>query len=163
MFLVVYGNDNFQLYYTFVDNNGAVRLVGGRDEREGRVEVFYEGQWGTVCGDLWGELETQVVCKQLNFFHAGQCMYMYIPVAMLHLTGYGFINAAVLSVKKASRFFNGVGTGPIHMDHVDCTGVELQLIACNFSINHTCTHTRDIGVVCPGKSSPVLYILLFLK
>lgn len=66
-----------------------------------------------------------------------------------------FNNAVVLSVKKTSGVFGGVTTGPIHLGHVRCTGEELQLINCNFSIIHTCTHTQDVGVVCPGKSSPV--------
>lgn len=69
-----------------------------------------------------------------------------------------FNNAVVLSVKKTSGVFGGVTTGPIHLVHVRCTGEELQLINCNFSIIHTCTHTQDVGVVCPGKSSPV-YLL----
>lgn len=64
-----------------------------------------------------------------------------------------FNNAVVLSVKKTSSFFSGVSTGPIHMGHVRCSGEELRLINCNFSIIHTCTHTQDVGVVCPGKSS----------
>ena len=56
----------------YIDEVGAIRLVGGRDEREGRVEIFYEGEWGTVCGDLWGEEETMVVCKQLHFYRETQ-------------------------------------------------------------------------------------------
>ena len=54
------------IYYACVD--GDIRLVGGGNEREGRVEVFYGGQWGTVCGDRWMDRASEVVCRQLDFF-----------------------------------------------------------------------------------------------
>ena len=51
---------------------GDLRLVGGRDKREGRVEIYYNGEWGTICGDLWEDPQTKVVCRQLNFYEEGQ-------------------------------------------------------------------------------------------
>nr|KAF6402176.1 serine protease 12 [Rousettus aegyptiacus] len=47
--------------------DGVLRLAGGKDSHEGRLEVYYRGQWGTVCDDGWTELNTNVVCRQLGF------------------------------------------------------------------------------------------------
>ena len=51
--------------------NGEIRLVGGRNESEGRVEIFLGGKWGTVCNNSWGVLDANVVCKQLGFTSSG--------------------------------------------------------------------------------------------
>ena len=55
---------------------GSVRLVGGPSPYEGRVEVFTDGQWGTICdgGDDWNDWiyqDAQVICRQLGFTTAG--------------------------------------------------------------------------------------------
>ena len=48
---------------------GALQLVSGNgtDSNEGRVEICYGGQWGTICDDFWGRYDAQVVCRQLGY------------------------------------------------------------------------------------------------
>ena len=47
--------------------SGEARLVGGTASHNGRVEIFYNDAWGTVCDDLFDNNDAEVVCRQLGF------------------------------------------------------------------------------------------------
>ena len=51
--------------------DGNVRLVGGSDSREGRVEVCANDIWGTVCDFDWDATDADVVCRQLELSDSG--------------------------------------------------------------------------------------------
>ena len=58
-----------------------------------------------------------------------------------------------------SRAYFGEGTGPIHIDDVQCGGGENNLLECNYQSNHNCFHSDDAGVRCvtvSPTSTPVL-------
>ena len=50
---------------------GDIRLSGGTNGLEGRVEVCFNNRWGTVCDDAWGTNDARVVCRQLGFNDTG--------------------------------------------------------------------------------------------
>ena len=50
--------------------NGQVRLTGGTTSNQGLVEVYCNGQWGTVCDDSFGKNESNTVCRQLGYTNA---------------------------------------------------------------------------------------------
>ncbi|NXK60925.1 HIPL1 protein, partial [Sylvietta virens] len=110
-------------------NNGAVRLMrqGRRGRGRGRVEIFIDGQWGTVCDDGWSLPAAAVVCRQLGFPYA------------------------VRASKKAEF---GEGTSlRILLDDVQCSGQEGTLLECSHADvgTHNCSHEEDAGVVCSKK------------
>uniref|UniRef100_A0A4W3GAN6 SRCR domain-containing protein n=1 Tax=Callorhinchus milii TaxID=7868 RepID=A0A4W3GAN6_CALMI len=104
----------------------SLRLVNGQHSCEGRVEVFYNGTWGTVCSDSMGLEDAEVICKQLGCGHA----------LKVDIDG---------QIDKAS--------GPIWMDDVECNSQESFLWQCSSTPwgEHDCEHSDDVRVVCEGK------------
>ena len=52
--------------------DGDVRLADGSSEREGRVEICYNGVWGTVCDYGWDSVDASVVCIQCGYGQTGE-------------------------------------------------------------------------------------------
>ncbi|NXU73950.1 C163A protein, partial [Oreotrochilus melanogaster] len=100
-----------------------LRVIGGETGCSGRVEIWQQGSWGTVCDDSWDMADAEVVCKQLG------------------------CESAVSALSEAAF---GEGTGPIWLEKVHCKGTELSLWDCPadplFSKN--CDHKEDAAVDC---------------
>ena len=107
----------------------AVRLVNGPYPSEGRLEVSYNGAWGTVCDDYFELVDANVVCRQL---------------------GYG--NA--IEVDGSAYYGEGAYNRNIWLDDVDCDGDEDTIAQCRHNTYgwgaHDCSHSEDVGVLCGG-------------
>ena len=47
--------------------SGMIRLQGGDFANQGRVEVYCNGQWGTICDNGFGSDDANIICKQLGY------------------------------------------------------------------------------------------------
>ena len=109
-----------------------MRLVDGASDSEGRVEILYQGEWGTVCDDGWGIDDANVVCRSLGFSGATEAV---------SFAGFG------------------QGTGDIVLDDVSCSGTESSILDCGnagLGINN-CAHSEDAGVRCSVIPGNLLY------
>ncbi|NXL87386.1 DMBT1 protein, partial [Alectura lathami] len=113
-----------------ISSISTLRLVGGLNKCSGRVEVFYNNEWGTVCDDNWDMNDAAVVCRQLG------C-------------------GTALSAPGSARF--GWGSSRIWLDEVSCTGEENDISQCKAKTwgVHNCHHGEDAGVVCLGNLTSV--------
>ena len=107
------------LFFFLASVVDSIRLIGSTP-LTGRVEVYAQGEWGTVCDDYWDINDANVVCRQLGF-----------PSA-------------------TSSGTDGQGTGRIWLDWVRCSGSEGQISDCSHRGwgAHSCSHSEDASVEC---------------
>eukprot|EP01084_Bolivina_argentea_P195111 334796_1 len=122
-----------------ITQNGDIRLVDGLGSvgdiiYEGRVEIYYDDIWGTICNDNVDIEEFNVICRQL---------------------GYSRVN---MYSNSGSDTPYGEGIGLIWLDELVCTGSETAIIECGHDIwgTHDCGHDEDISVSCTDPiSTPI--------
>ena len=106
-------------------SNGSLRLVDtGSTQFGGRLEVYYNNEWGTVCDNFWGTFDATVACRQM-----------------------GFVG---VTDRDSSRFGSGASSQMIWLNDVHCSGSESRLIDCShagFGIEN-CHHNEDVGIIC---------------
>ena len=87
------------------------------------MEVYHNGEWGTVCHFGWDLNDAQVVCNELNF------------------------GPAVVARYYA---FYGQGRGSVWLRDLQCVGTEWTIGNClhsGWGVN-SCSHYGDAGVKC---------------
>lgn len=107
-----------------VPADGDLRLSGGSDS-QGRLEIYHEGEWGTICDDHFDHNDASVACVQLGF-----------------------------SANSAhSIYTHGGGSGTIFLDDLGCNAEEERLEQCDHRgwRSHNCGHHEDVGVICNAR------------
>ncbi|VDI25914.1 Hypothetical predicted protein, partial [Mytilus galloprovincialis] len=106
---------------------GGLRITDGFAENQGRLEIKYKGEWGTVCDNQFDNVDAEVACRQL-----GYCSGFMIP---------------------ANKVDDGIGT--IWLNNVNCSGSESELLNCTFNTDASnCRHYGDVGIHCFLNCSP---------
>jgi len=127
-----------------------VRLLGVNNRgkvpnKSGRLEVWYKGEWGTVCGELFDDNDAAVVCRTMGLTGGEK----------LFSGGYEWFrqdwNKEVKEIELGR-----VGNGPIWIDDPACTGSEQDFLECPRLWNdemgeHNCNHNEDVFMKCDGN------------
>lgn len=106
-----------------------VRLLGGRTEHEGRLQVMVDGKWGTVCDYGWNIIDAALVCHQLGLA----------------------LNPIDWRLERSE--IPGAGSQEdILLSHVRCTEHDTDITKCRVEkkdeFENSCTHDMDVGVRC---------------
>ncbi len=138
------------LTVTVDDNTGDIRLVDGArttadgDPCEGRLEIYYDGEWGTICDDFWSVEDANVACRQLRF--AGGTV-----------LDWGFFRNPIFPM--------GDDDQKIWLDDLICDGGESNLLECDSNHSevgrHNCRHKEDVLLRCLKNNGPYIVDMEF--
>jgi len=112
---------------------GLIDNSTGLESSVGRVEVFRDNVWGTVCDDFFDRNDADAACKQWG--------------------------SRTRAISWNGNAFYGQGTGPIQIDNANCAANIESLFLCSVLLHHNCDHSEDVGVSCPTiRKFVILYI-----
>ena len=103
-----------------------IRLVDGPTNNTGRVELYIDNEWGSICDDGWSNEDAKVVCHQL-----------------------GYPSEGAVAIGDA---YYGEGSGPIVLRRMECEGTEDTIANCSFEGPYYtyCYHSAVASVNCTG-------------
>uniref|UniRef100_A0A1X7T6A2 Uncharacterized protein n=1 Tax=Amphimedon queenslandica TaxID=400682 RepID=A0A1X7T6A2_AMPQE len=101
-------------------SDGDVRLIGGINDAEGRIEMCYNNFWGQVCDSSWDTTDANVLCRQLGYQATGATAF------------------------RSSYFGNG--PNPHLISNVYCRGYESSLLSCSYSFDQAARYCGDGAV-----------------
>ena len=110
-----------------------VRLVSGAGPHDGRLEIFHNDRWGTVCNDFWDQKDSLVVCRQL---------------------GYSSVENVFNALESHEIGDQGMD---IWLDNVHCVGNETRLADCRRNAwgDNNCGHGEDVALTCSSAGRPI--------
>ena len=117
-----------RMLYVYIEN---IRLTGGSTPYEGRVEVYIDGQWGTVCSmEDVTTAEAVTLCNSLGF-------------------------GPPQSIVSGSLYGDDTDI-PILVTSLVCHGTQIDFTQCAIRNQpSSCTHNNDIGLICSCKLSHI--------
>ena len=122
---------NLRLKDPSSDPEGNISIPSGsaKEQVTGTVEVYHQGEWRSVCDDLWENVDAGVVCRQLGY------------AAGTAVTGQSF------GTGQAAKYW---------LDDVHCAGTETSLFACPHTGLgvHNCGSDERAGVTCHDTATP---------
>ena len=142
---------------------GAIRLVGGANEMEGRVEVCNNNMWGTICDYGWDINDARVACWQSGFSSSANRKLNYYSYTIISLAMSNYVTVVVTSFTNAAF---GEGIGPIWMSNLTCVFNENSLFLCSRQVqigwvqnSTTCSHSNDVAVRCSPRNGMLIFSL----
>lgn len=110
-------------------SDAPVRLLGGKNEKEGRLQVRVDGKWGTVCNYGWNIIDAALVCHQLGLV----------------------LNSNDWSLERNEIPLAGTSEDII-LSNVKCTKEDLDITKCKAEkpedFENSCSHENDVGMRC---------------
>ncbi len=105
------------------------------------MEICRNQQWGTVCDNMWTNVDATVACRHLGYSGFSKFKLREHEVIMIQII-------FTLDAQAFSNAFYGQGSGSIYLDSVQCSGSELDLFDCPSDNTPSCTQADAAGVRC---------------